>query len=186
MGRLLIGSLAAAAAMFAIAFILFATPLSRVAFEQASAESSAQIQAGLATLPRTGTYAIPNPEVGNGPALYAQGPVALVRVNKGGFPVFDPAVLVQGYIHMAVAAFVFALALYLLSHRLPTMADRATLVGWTVLGSTIFNQLGDPIWYRVDWRYSLYVFVANAIVLTVGGLILARWFTGRDAALHRG
>jgi len=71
---LIIGSLAAAAAMFVIALILFATPLARVAFERADAATSARVQAAIAELPKTGTYAIPNPEVGDGPALYAKGP----------------------------------------------------------------------------------------------------------------
>lgn len=184
--RLVMGSFAAAAAMFAIAFILFATPLARIAFARADAPTSAAVQQALSALPQTGTYAIPNPEVGDGPALYAKGPVALVRLNKGGFPVFDPAVLMTGYLHMVVAVFVFGLALYLLRHRLLGFGERAALVGWTALGGAIFNILGDPIWYRADWRYSLYVFTANAIVLALGGLILARWFVARDNGLHRG
>jgi len=109
-----------------------------------------------------------------------------VRVNKGGFPVFDPTALLAVYALMAVSVFMFGLALFLLRHRLPTFGDRAILVGWTVLGAITLNTLGDPIWSRVDWAYSLYVFVGNTIVLVAGGLVLARWFVPREMRLGRG
>lgn len=182
MGRLIVGSLVAALAMFAVAFLFYATPLSEIAFTRADPGVIARVQAAVGELPMSGTYAVPDPTAPDMAARYAAGPVATIKLHKGGFPAFDPLVLLAGYAQMAATIFVFGLALWAIRARVPRFAERAAVVGWAALGATAFNLLGDPIWYRHDWGNALYVFTANAIVLTVGGLMLARWFVPRGMA----
>jgi hypothetical protein len=177
MFRILLGSIAAAIAMFIAGFIFFATPFSGIAYSSVSEVQQASAQAALAAnLPATGTYMIPSPSTAEGAVMYGKGPIATVHFNTGGFSAEDPMTMIYGLGHMFVVALLMGIALAKLDRRIPDFASRARIVVFFAIAANMLAYLGEPIWYRHDWTYALYQFVAQTVMLAVGGLIIARWF----------
>ena len=179
MGRVIIGSVAAAIAMFIIGFIFFATPLYKLGTSNLDNARAATVQQTLAAnLPATGTYLIPGADTPEKTVMYGQGPIATVHYNIRGFPVADPAVLVGGFMFDFFIALLIGLALVTIADRVHDFASRAKLVITFSVAAAAFIHLGEPIWYHHDWGHFIYLFVADALMLSAGGLIIARWFLG--------
>jgi hypothetical protein len=179
MGRVIIGSLAAAAVMFVIGFIFFATPLYKLGSAGLDNNQAAAVQQALAAnLPATGTYFVPGADTPEKTVMYGQGPVATVHYNIGGFPVADPAVLIGGFAFEFVVALLIGLALVGIADRVHDFASRARLVVFFSVAASAFMHLGEPIWYHHDWGHFIYLFIGDAVALIAGGLVLARWFLG--------
>jgi hypothetical protein len=178
MQKMIIGCGVAAAVMFVLGFVFFATPLGMTAYARADYETLARIQAAMADLPASGTYAVPDPATAGGILAYQRGPIGVLHVVKSGFPVFDPPVLVKGLLHYFVSVLLIGLALLATAEKLDLRARRSMIAG-VVVGTNVFSLLADPVWYRLDWTYPLYVFVANTIILMAGAMIVARWFIPR-------
>jgi hypothetical protein len=177
MTRLLVGSIAAAIVMYILGFLLFATPLSMLAYGSATPEANLAIQAALkANLPATGTYIVPMPLDAAGMAAYEAGPIATVHYNSGGFLTFSPGTMIGGFIHMLLAALLFAFALGAIKDRTPLFADRARMVVLVAVSTSLYMHLGQPIWSHLGWPHFIYLFIADAIIFASGGLVLARWF----------
>jgi hypothetical protein len=177
MFKTLLGAFAAAVAMFIAGFLFFATPLGMIAYSTVPEAQQAAAQASLtANLPGTGTYMIPNPSTAEGAVMYGKGPIATVHYNKGGFSAEDPAGMVGGFIHMLIVALIMAFALAKLDRRIPDFASRARIIVLFSVAANALAYLGEPIWYHHDWTYAIYQFVAQTVMLAVGGLIIARWF----------
>lgn len=176
-GRLVIGGVTAAIAMFLLSFLFFASPLNRLAYGVAAPEANRAIQQTLSgNLPGTGTYIVPWPSDAAGMAAYEAGPVATIHFNAGGFPAMGAGTLTAGFIHILVAILLIGGGLYAVKDRLPLFVERARLVVLSAVGLALYARLGDPIWYHQDWRHAIYLFIADALILSAGGLILARWF----------
>ena len=183
MTRVLVGSVAAAAAMFLIGFIFFATPLNLLAYSVANDAQNAAVQTALAAnLHETGTYIIPWPMTADGTILYGRGPVATVHYNSMGFSTADMNAMLGGFIHMLVTAVLIAAALSGIAVRVTGFADRARLVVLFSLAASLFMHLGEPIWYHHDWTHFIYLFVADFAMFAVGGLVIAKWFLPQAAS----
>ncbi len=178
MTRLIGGSAIAALLMFILGFVFYATPLQSIAYATADPAVIERVQAAMADLPKSGAYLIPNADQPGGAAAYARGPIGMLRMVKSGYPVFDPTVLMAGFTHYFVSALLIGLALRSVSGRLDAAQTRVVL-GWTILAAAVFNLLSDPVWYRLDWTYSLYNFAANVVILGAGALVVARWLRPR-------
>ena len=179
MGRILIGALAAAVAMFIIGFILFATPLSKLAYTGLDNARAASVQQALAVnLPKTGTYAIPGMNTPEQTIMYGQGPVATVHYNTSGFSAADPRTLMSGFVLELVVALMMGAALAGIAGYITDFAARARVVVLFSVAASAFIHLGEPIWYHHDWAHFVYLFVADALALSAGGLVIARWFLG--------
>lgn len=176
MRSLVIGSIVAAVAMFLIGFAFYGTPMMTLGWSEASPEVQAALQSALKALPHTGTYAIPSDQTPEAAAAFAAGPVATIRYNSSGFAMMDPAVFAEGFIHMALSAFLLGLALWTVRDRVADFGARLRLVLMLSLAMAVFTRLGDPIWYHSDWRNAVYVGIADFITFAVAGAILARWF----------
>lgn len=175
--KLALGAFAAAVAMFITGFIFFATPLSVIAYSSASEAQSAAVQTALAAnLPKTGTYMVPDPSTQSGTTLYGKGPVATVHYNSNGFSLSDMSGIGWGFIHELLICILIAGALSSLDRRIPDFASRARIVVLFSLASSGLICLGNPVWLHQDWTYWVYNFVANAAMLSVAGLVIARWF----------
>jgi hypothetical protein len=185
MGRAIIGAVAAAVAMFILGFIFFTSGLQKTVTGSLEDVPAAAVQQVLAAnLPGTGTYVVPDPEVSSSQTvMYGQGPVATIHYNTSGFPAMDSGSLLAGFIHMLVVTLLMAAALYLVSRHVASFADRAKLLVLGVLAGTIFMRLGEPIWYNHGWSYAIYMFIADAIALTVAGVIILKLL---PAAVYRG
>ena len=178
MGRLVIGSVLAGIVMFVLGFVFY-VQLFYLGWSVAPESTQLAIQAALKALPHTGVYAIPMGETPSMVAAANAGPVAQVNYNSGGYPLFDPAMMIGGYIHLTVSVFLAGLLLWNLRDRVVTFGERARVLVAVVAIFDVYVHLAAPIWYRGDWRNALYVIVADAIVYLVGGLIVARWFLPR-------
>lgn len=177
MFKLLIGSVAAAIAMFITGFLFYATPLQYVGQQRISDAQDAAIQQALASnLPKTGTYMIPDASSQAGSEMYAKGPIATVHYNSSGFSVASPNVLIAGFVHELIVCVLLAAALSGFDRRVSDFSSRAKTVVLFSLAASVFMHLGEPIWYHHDWAHFIYAFVADATMLIIAGLILARWF----------
>jgi hypothetical protein len=175
--KLAIGSFVAAIAMFVTGFIFFATPIGQIAFSGANETQSAAVQAALAAnLPQTGTYMVPDPSTQSGTTLYGQGPVATVHYNSKGFSLSDMSGIGYGFVQELIVCILLAAALSTLDRRIPDFVSRARIVVLFSIAASALSNLGNPIWWHHDWAYWTYNFVAEAVMLSVAGLVIARWF----------
>jgi hypothetical protein len=175
--KLAIGSFVAAIAMFVTGFIFFATPIGQIAFSGANETQSAAVQAALAAnLPQTGTYMVPDPSTQSGTTLYGQGPVATVHYNSKGFSLSDMSGIGYGFVQELIVCILLASALSTLDRRIPDFVSRARIVVLFSIAASALSNLGNPIWWHHDWAYWTYNFVAEAVMLSVAGLVIARWF----------
>jgi hypothetical protein len=175
--KLAIGSFAAAVAMFVTGFIFFATPIGMIAYSSANETQSAAVQAALAAnLPQTGTYMVPDPSTQSGTTLYGQGPVATVFYNSKGFSLSDMSGIGYGFVQELIVCILLAAALSTLDRRIPDFASRAKIVVLFSIAASAMINLGNPIWLHHDWSYWTYTFIADAAMLIVAGLLIARWF----------
>jgi hypothetical protein len=175
--KLAIGAFAAAVAMFVTGFIFFATPLGQIAFSGANETQSAAVQAALAAnLPQTGTYMVPDPSTQSGTTLYGQGPVATVHYNSKGFSLSDMSGIGYGFVQELIVCILLAAALSTLDRRIPDFVSRARIVVLFSIAASALSNLSNPIWWHHDWSYWTYHFIAEAVMLSVAGLVIARWF----------
>ena len=176
MVRIIIGAAAAAVAMLVVGFIFFATPLSRLAVAKIDDAQAAAVQQTLAaSLPRTGTYAIPGTDTPAQTNMYSRGPIATVHYNTGGFAANDPTMFVSGLVFNFVVALLIGTALIGIDKRVPDFGSRARVAVLIAVAASAFNHLGEPIYWHHDWGHFVYLFVADALALAAAGIVLA-WF----------
>lgn len=179
MGRVIVGAVAAAIAMFIIGFIFYATPLNRIPTRSLDNAQAATVQQALAAnLPATGTYHIPSTATSEQTVMYGQGPIATIHYNTGGFASADPTTLIGGLVFDFVIALMIGLALVSIADRVPDFGARARLVVIFSVAASAFMHLGEPIFYHHDWLHFIYLFIADAVALSAAGLVIARWFLG--------
>jgi hypothetical protein len=183
MGRVIIGSAAAAIAMFIIGFIFFATPLARLGMAGLEDGQAANVQQALAAnLPKTGTYSVPGTDTQAQTNMYSQGPIATVHYNVQGFAATDPSTLIGGLVFNFVIALIIGAALIGIDRRVPDFSSRAKLVLLFAVAASGYVHLGESIYAHHDWPHSIYLFIADAAILSAGGLVIARWFLARERA----
>lgn len=177
MVKLFIGCFASAFAMFIAGFLYFAGPLSMMAYSNTSEVQSASVQAALgANLPDTGTYIVPNPSTPEGTTMYGKGPIATVHYNSKGYPLDSMDGMAWGFALYLATAALMAGALSQLGSRVPDFRSRATIIVLFAIAMPGVIILSDPIFMHQDWTYAIFSFVGSVFILSVGGLVLARWF----------
>lgn len=176
MGRLLVGSLVAAVAMFLIGFVFYGTPLFSNAYKTAPFETQMTVQEAMKGLPASGTYFIPTGVDEAAMTAHRAGPTAMLRVNLQGSEMVDPMAMVKGFVHMAVSAFLLGLLLLRVAPKIWNFGERMAIVVTASLAIVVFVRLGEPIWFGGDWTFTLYVAVVDLISLSAAGFILAKWF----------
>ncbi len=182
--KLLFGSFAAAVAMFFTGFLYFAGPIATLGYTSASDAQGAAVQTSLATnLPVTGTYLVPDPSTQAGTTLFGKGPVATVHYNSRGFAAESVEGMLPGFILYLVVAIFMAGALSQLDRRVPDFKSRAVIVVCFAVAASTLIVLGDPIWLHTDWRFAIFTFIGDVLMLSVAGLILARWFLPTKAEI---
>ncbi len=172
--RFAIGSLVAGAAMWMLGFVFYGVLFS-VGYATAPDATQLAIQSALKALPGSGTYYIPT---GESPAImkaFEAGPLAQVSYNAHGAPFFDLSTFVAGYIQFTVVAAMIGLLLRGLNGRIDLLGQFRIVLGLAAV-AVVYIHLADPIWYHSDWRNPVYKSVADFVILSAGGLIMARWF----------
>ncbi len=183
MVRVLLGSLIAAVAMFIIGLLFFQTPLNSIHVRSVDNVAAATVQQVLAAnMPVTATYHVPYPGTPEQTVMYGQGPIATIHYNSRGVSGADAQSVIGGLVLDFVAALLMGAALIGIDRRVPDFGSRARIVALFALAGAGLSDLSLPIWHHVDWPYAIYRFVANVVILAVGGLIIARWFLPVKAA----
>jgi hypothetical protein len=184
MGRLAFGSLIAAVAMFLLGFLFYGSPLFNVARVDIPADTQLAVHAALQALPKTGFYAVPFAESGDAAlvAAHAAGPIATIHLTKPGSPVMDPSIMIAGFLHMFVSAFLLGYILWAMRGRLGEFDGRMKLVALIAFATTVYFNIGKAVWWPGGWTFNLYVAVADFTMLLAAGFIIARWFMPRSAS----
>jgi hypothetical protein len=179
--RALIGSVAAAVALFILGFIFFASGLQNLAIGDVDNARAATIRQALAAnLPETGTFAVPGDSTAEQTVMYGQGPIATIHYNSRGFAIGDAGTLLGGFLHMFVVALLMAAGLLTISRYVASWGERVRLLLLGAIGAAVFIHLREPIWFHHDWTYAIYLLVADVMSLTVAGLIILKLLP-RDA-----
>lgn len=179
MVRVIIGAAVAAIAMLIVGFLLFATPLNGLGTGNVGNAEAAQLQSALAlNLPRTGTYAVPDPNTAEQTVMYGQGPIATIHYNTNRYAANDPAMIVWGVVLNFITALLIGLGLLGIDRRVPDFASRARLVIPLAIAAAAFIHLGEPIYLHHDWGNAIYSFFGDGLALAVGALVVA-WFLPR-------
>lgn len=182
-GKILLGALVAAVAMFIIGAIFFATPLRGLGQGNLGNTEAAQVQSALAAnLPRTGTYLIPDGGTQEQTVMYGQGPIATVHYNTEGFAAFDAGSMLAGFVLYLIVALLIATALWSIERQVRDFTSRAKVVAVLAVAASAYIHLKMPIFYHHGWGHYFYFFVADALTLAAGGLIIAKWFLPRNRA----
>jgi hypothetical protein len=185
--KVLLGGVIGGVVMFLVGFIVWASPLNSIGYSTLDATQSANVQVALAAnLPHTGYYLFPNPGTSGGTTLYGKGPVGTINYNSSGFSAQGGPAMLGGLIHEVVVALLIGFSLFGVAGRVTDFASRAKLVIGFSAAACVLLALSDPIWMHGDWRFAIYGLFANAAMLIVPGLVIARWFVPvrPDATLH--
>lgn len=176
MMRLILGAALAAVAMLVAGFIFFASPLNGLGTRTLGDEQAAQMQASLkATIPATGTYAVPSPDTAAQTVMYGGGPVATVHFNASGYAAGDPTMLLWGFVLNFIVALLAGFGLLALGGRIADFPSRARLVILLAAGAALYIHLGRALYLHHDLANVLYTMVGDALALAIGGLVVA-WF----------
>jgi len=176
--RVIIGAIPAALAMFLLGFILYASGVQKVVTGNVEDAPAQAIQQTLkANLPRTGTYVIPDPGVSpQQMQAYSEGGIATIHYNTGRYAAMSPGSLIAGLLLDFVVALLIGAALIGIDRRVPDFGSRARVVVIVAVAASAYINLLGPIFYHHGYAHFIYRFIADALVLSVAGLIIARWF----------
>lgn len=176
-GRVILGAMIAAVVMFILGALFYATPVRGMGQGNVPDQQAAEVQRALAAnLPETGTYIVPDASTDAQTVMYGQGPIATIHYNTGGFASFDSTAMLGGFILYLVIALLMAGALYAVERQVHDFASRARVVIGLVVMASAYIHLKMPIFYHHGWGHAIYAFVADAVTLGLGGLIIARFF----------
>lgn len=175
--RVVIGSAAAAVAMFIIGFIFFGLGLQNIAIKSVGDIEAAPIQQALrANIADTGTYMVPGERTPEQTRMYGTGPVATIHYNVNGqVGGMNAGTALKGLIFNFAIALVFGLALIGIDGRVRDFGSRAWVAAIIALAAAAFTHFGVPLHYPHDWAYYIYLFIADGIALAAAGIIVA-WF----------
>jgi hypothetical protein len=175
--RVVIGSAAAAVAMFVIGFIFFGIGLQNLAIKSVEDTQAAPIQQALrANIATTGTYMVPNERTPEQTRMYGTGPVATIHYNVGGQVAgMSAGTAFKGLVFNFAIALAFGLALIGIDGRVRDFASRARVAAIVAVAAAAFTHLRVPLYYPHDWAYYIYLFLADGVSLAVAGIIVA-WF----------
>lgn len=175
--RVVIGSAAAAVAMFIIGFIFFGLGLQNLAMKSVGDTQAAPIQQALrANIAETGTYMVPGERTPEQTRMYGTGPVATIHYNvEGQVGGMSAGLALKGLIFNFAIALGFGLALIGIDGRVRDFGSRARVAAIVAVAAAAFTHLGVPLYQPHDWAYYIYLFLADGLALAVAGVIVA-WF----------
>lgn len=182
MKRIMLAAAIAALVTFFIGFALHGSGLQSVAYGQISDAQAAAVQSALRdNLPNTATYIVPDDSSDAQMNMYEQGPTATIHFVEGGAPLFDPVALALWVVLAAAVAAIIGIGLHAQRSRVGSP--------WPVIcfavAAAAYIRLGEPILYHLNWRYFLYHFATDALVLAAIGLIMSRWGSARSSQAAR-
>lgn len=176
MKRMLIGIVISAVALYLWGFVFWGLgKYPWLIWKQPTDEAAARA-ALKEQFPENGPYFIPayTEDMEAAEAAYAAGPVAFVHMlHIDGRPIMDPRIMVQGFLNNLVVIVLIALALRRVAPALPTWRQRARFVALVGLAATVLTEIGDAIWWGIDWNWKLYQAAYFLGFWMMAGIILA-------------
>ncbi len=183
MKNIILGSVFASLAMFVWGFVFWATPISHGVSQQISLSEEAAIASALSgAITEDGAYILPGFNNGtdeNFAARMLAGPVAMVHFRAAGAQPMDPMLMLKGYLHMLVSAFILALVLHSVKEKVTGYGAKVKLVVLFGLAAAVFANLGQPIWFYQSWTHHLYLAGYDFVAWLAAGLVLARFIRAR-------
>ena len=175
--RVVIGSAAAAVAMFVIGFIFFGLGLQNLAMKSVGDVQAAPIQQALrANIADTGTYVVPGDRTPEQTRMYGTGPVATIHYNVNGqVGGMSAGLALKGLIFNFAIALAIGMALIGIDGRVRDFGSRARVAAIIGVAAAAFTHLGMPLYYPYGWGYFVYLFLADSLMLAAAGVIVA-WF----------
>ena len=175
--RVVIGSAAAAVAMFVIGFIFFGLGLQNLAMKSVGDVQAAPIQQALrANIADTGTYVVPGDRTPEQTRMYGTGPVATIHYNVNGQVAgMSAGLALKGLIFNFAIALAIGMALIGIDGRVRDFGSRARVAAIIGVAAAAFTHLGIPLYYPHGWGYYVYLFLADSLMLAAAGVIVA-WF----------
>ncbi len=184
MKKFLLAPALAALAMFVFGALFWTSPLPYRALSTVTDNAAASDVLGR-LFPATGTYLIPGPEMKDQAqltALLERGPSAEVRFIREGHPVMEPRVFLLGYLHYFAVALILGFLMEKAGPSFKGYSGRVQFSAGVGLAGAVLICLSNPIWWHHPWGWELMTALYAVLVFTVGGLVLARFFTPRPAA----
>ncbi len=176
--RLVSGIILATIALYLWGMLYWgANPLPYKTWRQTADVTGAR-QALLQYFPETGTYFIPglHHDEATLNQLFAEGPIAFVHLNsREGRPVFDPGIMVKGFVLDLVVVVLIALLLQLASPALGSYGQRVKLIAIAGLTATVLVDIGDVVWWYLPWDWKLQQAGYTFGAWLVSGLVLAKF-----------
>jgi hypothetical protein len=178
MGRLIIGAIAAAAAMLLIGGLFYASGIQSIAFRALDDGRAAAVQQALAANvgAETGTYVVPDTGTAQQTAMYGKGPIATIHYNYRGFAAGSGAEILNLVVLDLLVALLMALGLAGLARRGADTSAIERLVICFAIAASAYIHLKEPVFLHHGWWTFIYQFLADALTLALGGFIIARWF----------
>ena len=184
MGKLLLGSVIAAAAMFAWGFVFWVV----AGVPQDTLKSVPDAPAAQAALksvfPESGAYFIPDESLPQDEfvRLHEAGPRAFIHYNAEGAPAMAPATLLSGFLLNWVTCFL--LGWLLLQTNTPGYLSRVFFLTVAGVTAALFIEYGAVIWFYANRPFQLVNMLSNSVSWLVAGLVLA-WMPGSRAGARR-
>lgn len=184
MKNVVIGSLLGGLVLFIWGFLFWGlSPFAYSALSHAAPDDATAGQALMQHFPRTGTYYIPGPH--NPPdqlkTLHEAGPVAFVFFNREGKPLMAPSVMITGFVHCIVLAFLVALALNSLGNALPGYGERVRLIVLVGLAASLWGPVAQIIWWYYPPAWQWWVAFEQFVAWVLLALVLARFVRPKAA-----
>ena len=179
MKGLAIGSVLAAIAMFLWGFLYFG-PLNGLGAVSSGAGTTALQETLESSIPESGTYVIPDMSLYLNDAdrfatTHEAGPRAMLHVQKSGAPVMDPKVMIVGFIHMLVVAFILGVVLQMVLPALPTYGGKIVFLAILGLLAGLWVNFGQVVWWAHPVKYHLLNSVYHVVSFAIAGAILGKF-----------
>ncbi|MBL9176202.1 MAG: hypothetical protein JNL10_21850 [Verrucomicrobiales bacterium] len=173
MKRILLGSLAAAIALFLFGAAFWTCPIPYAYVEKAAVGDVELGQALRNALPNDGLYLVPSitTDPKQSTELHRQGPVVTIHYRKGGVEPMTPGFFASGFLHGWVTTFLLAGLLHLTAR--PRFGQRLLIVTVAGLAGVNYMVLGAGIYWFQPWPWLMLNAAYDAVAFVVSGLVLA-------------
>ena len=180
MMRPVIGIVLASVILYVWGFVVWGMgPYPTMIWKQA--ENTEETQNALREhFPKNGTYFVPGTaqEEDVVSEQFRSGPVAFVHMLKvDGREAMDPSIMINGFIANCVLIVFIAILIHMVSPALPTYSERVKFTAIAGLACSILTDIGDSVWWQIDWGWSLYRGFYHVTTWIVTGLVLG-FFVG--------
>ena len=172
--RLIVGALISAAVVFVWGFVFWnVLPFPKQILTSLPGQETF-IEELKAAIPESGAYMIPGGmEVASDEDVlrrHAEGPIATVLYHKEGAPPMDPSVLIKGFVHMFVAAFIAGIVIA--ASESNSFFSRLMLVFWVGVFCAVWAEINNVVWWYFPWDYTLLKMAYHISCCLIMGIVL--------------